>query len=124
MGSSWYSFTSTCVVPPSSLSVMSVLTPESEWRIRISPFGSTVTGTPTGNLPSLAVPYTTAGSRPAARWRRASFLPESDRLTASSVASISSSLRWSGRLKGDPHDCLLHEQRGDRRLLVNVADGL
>src|SRR5688500_17348262 len=78
---------------------MSVLTPDSLCRMRSSVFGSTAI-----TAASVLSPYTTAGIFPAARTRRASFLPRVSRFVASSTASINP----------------LHEQRRDRRLLVNT----
>src|SRR5258705_7009368 len=94
--------------PPSSLRLMSVLAPDSEWRMRSTSFGSTATGTPSGAWPSLRAPYTTAGIWPPTRRRRASFLPLPSRFFASSVASISP----------------LYEQRRDGGLFVNAANRL
>ena len=56
--------------PPGRFSAISVLAPCSVRRMRDRIFGSTAIGFP----PSLP-PYTTAGMRPLARKRRASFLP-------------------------------------------------
>ena len=46
---------------------MIVFWPDSECRMRDSDFGSTVTGTAASDPPPVTGPYTTAGSRPAAR---------------------------------------------------------
>ncbi len=61
---------------------MIVFWPDSECRMRDSDFGSTVTDTAASNPPPVTGPYTTAGSRPAARCRLASFLPLSVRFSA------------------------------------------
>src|SRR6476660_3113470 len=98
---------------------MSVFTPDSEWRIRINSFGSTAISVA---LP-FSVPYTTAGIRPLARSRRASFLPRLSRFSACSVASIVISEISDAKLKlRAPRPS--HEQRRDRRLLVNAANRL
>ena len=64
---------------------MSVLTPDSECRIFSSAFGSTEIAV--ASLPS--PPYSTPGTFPSRRVRRASFFPRESRVIASSIASIS-----------------------------------
>ena len=60
---------------------MSVFAPDSECRMRSSAFGSTAIGVAAlpSSPPSPADPYSTAGTRPAARVRRASFFPNESR---------------------------------------------
>src|SRR5215212_8047898 len=121
---------------------MSVFTLDSECRIRIRILGSTAISVA---LP-FSAPYTTAGMRPCARSRRASFLPRPSRFSACSVASISFQLPASSyQLSARPSAGLLshssptpsfswkleagswqlsNEQRRDRRLLVNAPNRL
>ena len=71
---------------PSTCRSTSVLTPDSECRMRSNAFGSTSRA----RLSTGAPPYTTAGNRPVRRRRRASFLPRVCRVAAAKVACISS----------------------------------
>src|ERR1700726_4924546 len=88
---------------------MSVLAPDSECRIFRSAFGSTAIG-----VASRPSPYRTAGTRPAFRVRRASFLPNVSRAVASSITSI----------LFPPLRAALDEQRRYRCFLVNALDRL
>src|SRR6187399_1628112 len=109
--------------------------------MRSTSFGSTATGTASAVVPPDFAPYTTPGIRPATRRRRASFFPLVSRFNASSVAYTAYVLAGPA-LRGPAY--LLagaeapayftagskgtrptsHEQRRDRRLLVDVPDGL
>src|SRR5262245_40949025 len=110
---------------------MSVFCPESECRILSSARGSTAMAVASRALVSPVAPYITAGTSPAARVLRASFLPHVSRAVASSVASIFILLRcWNWELGTRswrfpaPSSQTLHKQTRDRRLLVNRLDGL
>ena len=85
-GSSWKSFTRTRLSPaPASFSEISVFWPASECRILSSAFGWTAIGV----APLPPPPYSTPGTWPPRRVRRASFFPNVSRACASSIASIS-----------------------------------
>src|SRR3970040_2034504 len=92
---------------------MSVFALDSEGRILDRALGSTATETVSGVGPPEPVPYTTAGIRPDARRRFASFFPRPSRVTASSVASICVLYSFN-----------LHKQRRHRGLVMDVADRL